>query len=63
MTSTDVYTCRWCRNTMQLRGETACRLCGAPVDLREAVSNSGWAELPAIEDMARLQFGRSTCQI
>ena len=48
---------------MQLGGEGACRFCGAPVDVREATSSSGWTELPAIRDMARLQFGQSYCQI
>ena len=48
---------------MQLGGEASCRFCGASVDVREAVSNSGWTELPAIKDMARLQFGQSYCQI
>ncbi len=30
---------------------------------RAAVSDSGWQEQPAIKDMARIQFGQSTCQI
>lgn len=57
------YTCRWCRITSEISAETACPYCGAPVDVREAVTESGWTELPAIKDMARLQFGRSYCQI
>jgi uncharacterized protein (AIM24 family) len=28
-----------------------------------AVTDSGWAELPAVRDMAKIQFGRSFCQI
>lgn len=63
MTGTDTYTCRWCGNAMRLAGDTSCRFCGAPVDIRVAVSESGWTELPPIKDMARLQFGRSYCQI
>jgi len=42
---------------------TTCLRCGAPVDVRIRVSNSGWAEQPAIRDMARLRFNRSTCQV
>jgi uncharacterized protein (AIM24 family) len=42
---------------------TTCLRCGAPVDIRIRVSNSGWAEQPAIRDMARLRFNRSTVQI
>jgi uncharacterized protein (AIM24 family) len=41
----------------------SCPTCGAPVDVRDVVSRSGWYELPAIPDMARLQFGHSYCQI
>ena len=40
-----------------------CPHCGAPVDVREHVSDSGWGEQPPIRDMARLHFSRSTCQI
>jgi uncharacterized protein (AIM24 family) len=42
---------------------TACPHCGAPVDVRAVVSRSGWQEQPAIKDMARIQFGNSSCQI
>jgi uncharacterized protein (AIM24 family) len=31
--------------------------------MRDLVSRSGWFEVPAVPDMARLQFGRSYCQI
>jgi uncharacterized protein (AIM24 family) len=57
------YTCRWCGFVGDAGGLTACPLCGAPVDVREAVSESGWEELPPIADMARLQCGRSRCQV
>lgn len=57
------YTCRWCRMTTDATDLTSCPTCGAPVDVRDRVSRSGWYELPAIPDMARLQFGRSYCQI
>jgi uncharacterized protein (AIM24 family) len=41
----------------------ACPHCGAPIDVRAAVSRSGWQEQPAVKDMARIQFGQSACQI
>jgi uncharacterized protein (AIM24 family) len=44
-------------------GGGTCPHCGAPVDVRERVSDSGWIEQPAIRDMARIRFSRSTCQI
>jgi uncharacterized protein (AIM24 family) len=33
------------------------------VDVRKAVTKSGWSELPGIKDMAKIQFGQSFCQI
>jgi uncharacterized protein (AIM24 family) len=42
----------------------SCPHCGAAVDVRLVeVSDSGWQEQPPIKDMARIQFGQSTCQI
>jgi len=55
-------TCHWCGHANG-PAATSCSACGAPLDVRTAVSNSGWAELPAIRDMARIQFGQSTCQV
>lgn len=63
MTSTQAtYLCRFCRMPSDA-GATACPHCGAPVDVRATVSDSGWEEQPAVRDMARIQFGQSTCQI
>jgi uncharacterized protein (AIM24 family) len=56
------YTCRWCRQESDGSGIT-CPHCGAPVDVRLRTTESGWTELPAIPDMARIQFGQSSCQI
>jgi uncharacterized protein (AIM24 family) len=61
--SAATYTCRWCSMTTDAANLVSCPTCGAPVDVRDRVSDSGWYELPAIPDMARLQFGRSYCQI
>ena len=56
------YVCRFCRLPSDASG-LACPNCGAPVDVRAAVSDSGWVEQPAVRDMARIQFGQSYCQI
>jgi len=40
-----------------------CRSCGAPLDIRNLVSESGWREAPRIKDMTEFQFGSSTCQV
>src|SRR5579875_978796 len=56
------YTCPYCRIPSDGSSGT-CPHCGAPIDVRERVSDSGWIEQPPIRDMARIQFNRSTCQI
>jgi uncharacterized protein (AIM24 family) len=61
MTAGD-YLCRFCRQPSEA-GAQACPRCGAPLDVREVVSRSGWEQVPPIKDMARIQFGRSRLQI
>ena len=56
------YTCPFCRLASEGQDRT-CPHCGAPVDVRLKVSDSGWVEQPPIRDMARIKFGHSTCQI
>ena len=56
------YTCPYCRLQGDASGDS-CPHCGAPVDVRAKVSDSGWEAQPAIRDMARIQFGQSSCQI
>jgi len=41
----------------------SCPHCGAPVDIKRIQDTSGWAQLPSVKDMARIQFGQSHCQI
>lgn len=63
MTATSTnYVCRYCRQPSDPSG-ASCPNCGAPVDVRDVHSDSGWIEQPAIRDMARVQFGASTAQI
>jgi uncharacterized protein (AIM24 family) len=62
MTQPGNYICRYCRQYSDPNAPT-CPLCGAPVDVKAAVSLSGWTKQPAIRDMARIQFGQSHCQI
>jgi uncharacterized protein (AIM24 family) len=61
-TADSTYNCPYCRQTSTGAG-TSCPSCGAPVDVTLRVTKSGWTELPPIADMARIQFGRSVCQI
>jgi uncharacterized protein (AIM24 family)/ribosomal protein L40E len=54
--------CQWCQSQNQVSA-TSCRSCGAPLDVRNLVSDSGWREAPRIRDMTEVQFGQSTCQV
>jgi len=56
------YTCPYCRMASDGQ-EATCPHCGAPVDVRVRVSDSGWVQQPPIRDMARIRFSHSTCQI
>jgi uncharacterized protein (AIM24 family) len=58
----NAYICQYCRQPSDPNAPS-CPLCGAPVDVRQVVSDSGWTEQPAIKDMAKLQFGQSHVQI
>jgi len=37
--------------------------CGAPLDVRAKVSDSGWREAPKLRDMTEFRFSMSTCQV
>jgi uncharacterized protein (AIM24 family) len=41
----------------------SCGSCGAPLDIRNLVSESGWREAPRIKDMTEIRFSSSTCQV
>ncbi|HTV10935.1 MAG TPA: AIM24 family protein [Acidimicrobiales bacterium] len=56
------YTCPYCRQTSSGAGKS-CPNCGAPVNIELRTTASGWTELPSIADMAKIQFGRSSCQV
>ena len=56
------YTCPYCDSPSDGAG-TSCPGCGAPVDIAQKRTPSGWLELPATKDMARIQIGRSSVQI
>ncbi len=56
------YTCPWC-GTVSDGAQLSCPGCGVSVDVRAAITESGWTELPGRRDMAKLQFGNSFCQI
>ena len=54
--------CQWCKSQNEATALT-CRACGAPLDVKNLVSDSGWREAPRLRDMTEIQFGASTCQV
>ena len=54
--------CQWCQ-LMNPKASLSCNSCGAPLDIRNLVSESGWREAPRLRDMTEFHFGSSTCQV
>ncbi len=54
--------CQWCQSQNEKSAHT-CRSCGAPLDIRNLVSESGWREAPRLKDMTEIRFGNSSCQV
>jgi uncharacterized protein (AIM24 family) len=54
--------CNWCGSSVDFT-QPACPRCGAALKLPAAQAESGWTQLPARKDMAKLQIGNSSCQI
>lgn len=55
--------CRWCRAHSEV-GTTTCDRCGAPLDTRDRVTDSGWREAPRLRDLTEISFGAgSTIQL
>ncbi len=54
--------CNWCQS-QSLEDATSCRSCGAPLDVRDLISDSGWCEAPHLQNRTRIYFGNSTCQV
>jgi uncharacterized protein (AIM24 family) len=55
-------TCSWC-GAVSDGTKLSCPACGASLDVRSNVTRSGWSEAPGRRDMAKIQFGQSSCQI
>ena len=54
--------CRWCHGQSP-SGSRTCDRCGAPLDVRDSVTDSGWRQAPRLRDMTEFHFGASSCQI
>ncbi|HET8629106.1 MAG TPA: AIM24 family protein [Thermomicrobiales bacterium] len=54
--------CEWCQGQNPPQA-TTCGACGAPLNIKNMVSDSGWREAPRIRDMTEIHFGQSSCQL
>ncbi len=54
--------CEWCRSQNPPHA-VSCWACGAPLDIKNLVSESGWREAPRLRDMTEIRFSNSTCQV
>ncbi len=54
--------CQWCR-VQNAPGAASCVSCGAPLDGRNLVSDSGWREAPRLRDMTEFRFANSVAQV
>jgi uncharacterized protein (AIM24 family) len=54
--------CSWCHYENE-PNRTSCGTCGAPLDVANEVSESGWRAAPRLREMAEFRVGNVTCQI
>jgi uncharacterized protein (AIM24 family) len=58
----DRIECQWC-HAQNAADQRSCVTCGAPLDARNLVSDSGWREAPRLKDMTEFRFSGSVCQV
>jgi uncharacterized protein (AIM24 family) len=54
--------CRWCRGQSPASA-TTCERCGAPLDMRNVVSDAGWRQAPQIRDLTEIRWSASVAQV
>jgi len=54
--------CKWCGGHNPVTAQS-CDRCGAPLDARKIVTDSGWREAPRLRDLTKIHFGSSTVQV
>ena len=54
--------CSWCHYPSQ-PGRASCETCGAPLDVANAVSESGWRAAPRLREMTEFRVGNINCQV
>lgn len=58
----DRIECQWCKSQND-SDRTTCQTCGAPLNTKNLVTDSGWREAPRLRDMTDFHFGNSVCQM
>src|SRR5216110_2055136 len=56
------HTCPWC-GLVSDGSKRSCPACGATIDARDVVTESGWSELPCLYDMATHHIRNPFCHI
>ncbi len=54
--------CRWCHAQSPSSART-CDRCGAPLDVHDVVTDSGWRQAPRLRDLTEFHWASSTCQL
>ncbi len=54
--------CRWCHAQSPASART-CDHCGAPLDVHDMVSDSGWRQAPRLRDLTQFHWSASSCQL
>ena len=54
--------CRWC-GLQNEPGTASCLTCGAALDVRDVVTDSGWREAPRLRDLTEFRFSASVVQV
>jgi uncharacterized protein (AIM24 family) len=54
--------CRWC-HAQSPGSARSCDRCGAPLDVRDVVTDGGWRQAPRLRDLTELHWSASTCQL
>jgi uncharacterized protein (AIM24 family) len=54
--------CKWCR-AQSRASATTCERCGAPLDARNLVTDSGWRQAPRLRDLTEVTIGGTVIQI
>src|SRR5579875_3657395 len=54
--------CRWCHAQSPV-GSRSCDRCGAPLDVRDSVTDSGWRQAPRLRDLTEFHWSSSLLQV